>query len=80
MPLEHLALSVPLDAERAGVVDALVDALEADNEDTSVGLWKGLRRLELNGRGGEWEAAERRRIKVACQPRRITYASIEHRN
>lgn len=81
MPLEYLGLSVPVDEERGKVVEGLVKALGEgmgegeEREDGTAGMWRGMRRVELSGRGGEWEPAERRRIKEACERRGVVYSS-----
>lgn len=67
--LEFLALSLPLDGDRvlSGFEEALKDSLKE-------GL-KGLKRMELSGKGGEWLATERRGIKEICERRGIAYSS-----
>lgn len=67
--LEFLALSLPLDGDRvlSGFEEGLKDCLKE-------GL-KGLKRMELSGRGGEWLATERRGIKEICERRGIAYSS-----
>ncbi|BGP41403.1 hypothetical protein JCM10449v2_005383 [Rhodotorula kratochvilovae] len=74
LPLRHLALSVPDDAHRPLVVEALLDAL-------AKGSWNGLRRIELSGRGGEWDPAQRRQIKREAEKRaRLVYKSTDVKN
>lgn len=70
LPLEHLALAVPVDEERLDTVRKLAKALREDS-------WPDLRMLELCGRGGDWESSERMRIKERCQERGIPYSSTE---
>ncbi|GAA5867897.1 hypothetical protein JCM8547_003408 [Rhodosporidiobolus lusitaniae] len=71
LPLRHLALSVPVDSVREEVVNALLEV-------TKEGDCAGLRRLELSGRGGEWEASERRKVKQAADARgKLVYKSTD---
>ncbi|GAA6015809.1 hypothetical protein JCM10207_008804 [Rhodosporidiobolus poonsookiae] len=70
LPLEHLALSVPVDTVREKVVSDLLALLEG-------GEWSRLRRLELSARGGDWAPAERRKIKRAVEARKAVYKSTE---
>lgn len=68
--LEHLALSVPSDEEKSATAEGLLRLVKD-------GALTRLRRLELNGRGGDWGAAERRSFKEACELRKVAYASTD---
>ncbi|GAA5972150.1 hypothetical protein JCM11641_002517 [Rhodosporidiobolus odoratus] len=72
LPLSSLALSVPVETAREGVVGDLLTALKD-------GEWSRLRNLELSGRGGEWAPAERRQIKGAVEARgkKVVYKSTD---
>ncbi|GAA5846317.1 hypothetical protein JCM9279_001322, partial [Rhodotorula babjevae] len=73
LPLRHLSLSVPDEVQQQAVVDQLLDALAR-------GVWDGLRRIELSGRGGEWEPSQRRAVKVEAEKRRrVVYKSTDVR-
>lgn len=72
LPLEHLALSIPIEEEQADTAQALLEMVNL----VSI---KTLSRLELSGLGGDWTAAQRRSLKEACESRKIRYSSMDVR-
>ncbi|GJN90252.1 hypothetical protein Rhopal_003251-T1 [Rhodotorula paludigena] len=71
LPLRHLALSVPGDEAREPVTEGLLTAMQEC-------AWPCLRRIELSGRGGEWAASQRRRVKKVAEKREgVVYRSTD---
>lgn len=69
LPLEHLALTVPVDEQKEGTAEGLLAMVRVGASE--------LKKLELSGRGGDWGAKERRLLKAACEDRGVVYASTE---
>ncbi|KAK4047422.1 hypothetical protein OIV83_005469 [Microbotryomycetes sp. JL201] len=85
--LEHLCLSKPGQTESLGggiatpqvsessaVVEHLCTLISSTSDRQ---VRRGLKRVELSGKAGEWKASERKMVKEACDKANVDYASVD---